>query len=112
MSKQNKHESNNCLPFFCCWFSFSSSKSSLRLACSNVSLVLVRVVVGLEMVVAGVAVLFTILGVFLALGTILDNWSTTEVIPDVIWSNTACFQGATVESSLWHFLKKGKKKSN
>ena len=52
------------------------------------------------MVVAGVAVLFTILGVFLALGTILDNWSTTEEIPDVIWSNTACFQGATVESSL------------
>ena len=74
-------------------------------------MVLVRVV-GLEMVVAGVAVLFTILGVFLALGTILDNWSTTEEIPDVIWSNTACFQGATVVSSLWHFLKKNKKKSN
>ena len=71
-------------------------------------MVLVRVV-GLEMVAAGVAVLFTILGVFLALGTILDNWSTTEVIPDVIWSNTACFQGATVVSSLWHFLKKDKK---
>ena len=72
----------------------------MRLACSNVSLVLVSVVVGLEMVVAGGGVLFTILGVFLALGTILDNWSTTEEIPDVIWSNTACFQGATVVSSL------------
>ena len=72
-------------------------------------MVLVRIVVGLEMVVVAgvVAVLFTILGVFLALGTILDNWSTTEEIPVVIWSNTACFQGATVVSSLWHFLKKG-----